>query len=301
MEKYKHLAIDLGAGSGRAILGTIENSKLSLEIIHRFPNNPLKYNSTLHWDFDFLLNQLKKSLEKISSTGNNDLKSISIDTWGVDFGLINLNGELIENPITYRDSRTDGLVEAVDKIIPRSDLFDLTGIQPLKINTLYQLYYNKIHKNDQLKREIKLLFMPNLFNYFISGEIRTDKTIASTSQLMDVRNGKWSVEIFEKLQLPLEIMPDISSNSVAKNCVSEFVNISRIPDLKIVFGAGHDTACAVNSIPITNEHTLFISSGSWSLLGIIINEPIINQQSFNSGFTNEIAFPNKIRFLNNIP
>ena len=188
----KVLAFDLGASSGRGIVATLDNGKITLQEVHRFPNNGVSVRGTLYWDVLYLFDQIKQGIVNAKLAGGFD--SIGIDTWGVDFGLVDENGDLIGNPVHYRDARTEGMQEEVFKVIRKESLYEKTGIQFMDFNTLFQLYYLTKYKSDLLKRADKMLFMPDLLSYFLTGVKRNEFTISSTSQMLDPYKHTWNKE-----------------------------------------------------------------------------------------------------------
>ena len=209
MSISKFLAFDFGAESGRAIVGILDNEKISLEEIHRFPNKQVRLFGHLHWDVLYLFEELKKGLSLAIQKGHSDLESIGIDTWGVDFGLVGKDGEVLGFPFTYRDSRTNGMMEKVFEKISCEEIYTLTGNQFLQINSLYQLYAMLMNNKETLEICDKLLFMPDLFNFFLTGKKYSEYTIASTSQLLNAMEKEWDKNIFQKLGLPINIMAPV--------------------------------------------------------------------------------------------
>src|SRR5690349_4889445 len=207
----RYLAFDLGAESGRAILGTLEADRLTLEELHRFPNTPVRVHAALYWDTLRLWHEMQQGLAVAGRERRVKLDGIGVDTWGVDFGLLDVDGALIENPRHYRDARTNGMLEAVFQVVPREEIFAQTGIQIMQINTLYQLYAMQLAKSPVLANARTLLMTPDLFNYWLTGVPKSEATIASTSQCYDPRAGGWAIELFDRLGLPKTILPDIVS------------------------------------------------------------------------------------------
>lgn len=301
MPQSKYLAVDLGAESGRVIVGNLEYGKLKLEEIHRFPNRQILIHGKLCWDVLALFTEIKKGLSIAAQNGHGDIKSIGVDTWGVDFGLIDQQGQLVGNPVAYRDSRTDGMMDRAFNKIPKEEIYKITGIQFMQLNTIFQFLSLVEENNPQLQIANTLLFMPDLFNYLLTGEIAAEYSIASTSQLLDANNKNWADEIFSKLNLPRNLMPDIVKPGTSiGNLLKDIAREVGLEQVKVIAPAGHDTACAVAAIPCQFGNWACLSSGTWSVLGIESEKPIINEQSYEVGFTNEGGVNDTIRFLRNI-
>ncbi len=296
-----YIAVDLGAESGRVMLASLSDGKISLQQVHRFANSPLEQQDSLRWDFKKILSEIKTGIKKAFAITSN-IESIAVDTWGVDFGLIDEKGNLIENPYHYRDRRNEGVLEKACEIIPKKDIYFNTGIQFLPFNSIYQLLAYKWQKPDVLSKASKLLFMPDLFVYFLTGKIGAEYTIASTSQMTDMKTGRWSQKLLQALDLPENILPDIiqpatNIGTLKKQIVQE-LNCNQIP---IIAVGSHDTASAVAAIPaIDGQSWAYLSSGTWSLLGAEIPSPVINDASFKMEFTNEGGVEGSIRLLKNI-
>ncbi|HHW03752.1 MAG TPA: rhamnulokinase [Thermoanaerobacterales bacterium] len=300
MAKIYNLAADFGASSGRIILSQFDGNKIELEEIHRFPNDPVRIGSRFYWDFPRLFHELKNGLKKAASKGI-EISGIGIDTWGVDYGLIDKNGDLLSNPIHYRDNRTDNIIDDVEKIISFEEIYKVTGIQYLQLNTLYQLYADLKFRPYILEKADALLFMPDLFNFYLTGQRFNEYTIASTSQMMEVHSKTWAVKMLERLSLPANILQKIMmpGHIIGKltEGIQEETGLSDVPVMSV---GSHDTASAVAATPLEGENCAYISSGTWSLLGIESKEPIVNENSLKNNFTNEGGLEGRIRFLKNI-
>ncbi|MBN2882226.1 MAG: rhamnulokinase, partial [Clostridia bacterium] len=205
----KVLGFDYGASSGRAMLGIYDGGKITLEEIHRFSNDPVNINGTLYWDVLRLFHELKTGIIECRKKGHGDISSIAIDTWGVDFGLLDKEGRLLENPIHYRDARTDGIIDEVCKIIPRNEIYDRTGIQFMQFNTLYQLYAIQKDRPELLEKAKTMLFMPDLLSYFLTGAKYSEYSIASTAQMLDIKTGDWDRGLLDKIGVPHHFLADI--------------------------------------------------------------------------------------------
>ncbi len=295
-----YLAIDFGASSGRAIIGKIENERISLEEIHRFPNQPIQIMGHLYWDFPFLFNEMKKGITLAVKKGYHNLNGMGIDTWGVDFGLITKDSQLLGNPFCYRDPRTDGTLDDVFSKINKEDLYSITGIQFLQINSLFQLFSMVDTDSPLLKIADRLLFMPDLFNFYLTGEKLNEYTIASTSQLLDAKERVWAFEIFSKLGLPEKLVATlVDPGTVIGDVLREIKVETGVKKLDVIAPATHDTASAVVAVPAKPGNWAYLSSGTWSLMGIEVDTPIISEQSLKFNFTNEGGVNGKIRFLRN--
>ena len=295
-----YLALDLGAGSGRAIAGTIRNGIIYLEEIHRFSTPPVKLDGTIYWNFLSLHAEIKESLRLAVKKGIT-LDGIAVDTWGVDFGLLDRNGRLIANPVCYRDSRTEGMPARIEEDIPRPKLYSITGIQEIGFNTLYQIYSLKLVGDISLSVADRLLFIPDLVNYFLTGTAVNEYTIASTSQFLDARTREWSEEVFDRLELPLGAMGKIvQPGTLIGNLKAEISEETGAGDVKVFAAGSHDTASAIAALPAAGPDCAFVSSGTWSLFGLQIDEPILTEKARLNDFTNEGGCNGKILFMRNI-
>lgn len=294
------LAIDIGASSGRAILGNIQNGRLELEEINRFPNPIIEINGDLHWDLLFLYDQIIDSLKKIKSSGIN-IKSLGIDTWGVDFVCFGKDGKHLQMPFSYRDESTIGAPERFYSKIAKEKLYRMTGIQIMNFNSIFQLY-TRLEENSSIYPIIdKILFMPDALSYLLTGKMVTEYTIASTSQMIDPYSKEFNSEILEALQLTKDhFAPTIFSGTEIGKISNSVSQLTALNDLSVVAVAGHDTASAVLAVPAENENFAYLSSGTWSLMGIESKEPIINDETYDLNFTNEGGADGSIRVLKNI-
>jgi len=300
MNLRHYLAFDLGAESGRAVLGSLQDGRISIREIHRFPNIPTSIAGSLRWNVQALFEEMKKGLALAARSGP-DIESVGVDTWGVDFGLFGADGRLLESPFCYRDARHLPAMNAFLKIISSERLYQLTGLQRLPFNSLFQLYAHVLADSSALPAAARLLFMPGLFTYFLSGEQANDSTIASTSQLVDPSDGEWSQELFTALGVPIEIMGrSVPPGTTIGRLNSAVRNETGCPEFLVTATAGHDTASAVAAVPTEGEDWAFLSSGTWSLLGIETERPIITTASQRFNFTNERGPAGRIRFLKNI-
>ena len=299
---YKFLAFDFGASSGRAMLAKFDGEKITLEEKHRFSNDPVMVNGSLYWDVLRLFHEIKQGILKCANSGDRDIDCIGIDTWGVDYGLLDKNGKLLGNPYHYRDTRTDGMYDEAFKLVSKEEIFDRTGIAFNWFNTLYQLLAAKLSGDVTLENAKTMLFMPDLFNYFLTGEKKCEYTIASTSQMFDSKTHTWATDILDKMGLPKDLFADmVYPGEVVgklKPELAEELGVDRIP---VVAVASHDTGSAVASVPVDNgEDFIYISSGTWSLMGVELDKPMVTEGAMAHNFTNEGGVNKSIRFLKNI-
>lgn len=297
----KLLAFDYGASSGRAMLGSYDGSRLELSEIHRFSNDPVMVGGSFHWDILRLFHEMKQGILKGAKAGNHQIAGIGVDTWGVDFGLLGASGELLGNPYHYRDSRTEGMIETACRIVPRSDIYGQTGIAFQKFNTLYQLLAMKLGESPFLEKASTLLFTPDLLNYFLTGEKTTEFTIASTSQMLDAATHDWARSLLDKLGISDRILTSIVQPGTRVGALTGSIQgelgVGGIPVLAV---AEHDTGSAVISVPVTEGQYAYLSSGTWSLLGVESATPVINDKTYQHNYTNEGGFNNTTRLLKNI-
>ena len=295
------IAFDLGAESGRAVVGQFDGSRLALSELHRFPNGPVRILGHLHWDVLRLFSEMKAALSLYVKQYGRELVGIGVDTWGVDFALLDAQGVLLGNPYHYRDSRTEGMYEQAFRRVPRDEIFQRSGIQFMEINTLYQLLSMVLAKSPLLDAADKLLMMPDLFNYWLTGRKVCEFTEATTTQFYDPREKAWAKALFNKLGMPerilAEIVPPGTVLAPLHPAVAEEAGLGRVP---VIAPACHDTGSAVAAVPARGANFAYISSGTWSLLGTEVKEPIITPQSLAYNFTNEGGVCDTFRFLKNI-
>ncbi len=294
------LAFDLGATSGCSTLGTLKNGKLELEELTRFTNKIIQHNNKYYWDINALFNELKNCL-KLTIAKGIKVDAIGIDSWGVDFVCIDKNGEVIDNPRCYRDPYTNGKAKEYFKLISQQELYNTTGIQIMDINTIFQLYASSKETNTPLPTTDKVLLIADSLSYMLTGNKVCEYTIASTSQLLNPRTQTIESKLLSVMNVDTQIIAPIItpgekmgtlSDKIAKEC-----GTNNIP---VVAVAGHDTASAVVAVPATNKNFAYLSSGTWSLMGIEVDEPIINEESYRLNFTNEGGVEGTTRFLKNI-
>ena len=299
--QLKFLAFDLGAESGRAILGRFDGERISLSDVYRFPNIPVRLPDGLHWDVLHLWSEMMHGLTLAGKEHGNGLTGVGVDAWGVDFGLLDRAGALNANPYHYRDSRTDGmLVEAFSRV-PRASIFEQTGIQFMALNSLYQLLSMVLSGSPALSGAETFLTIPDLFNFWLSGRKVCEFSNATTTQCYDPRRAGWAVPLLERLGIPTRIFPEIVAPGTVLGdllpAVAEETGVRRLP---IVAPACHDTGCAVAAVPAEKDDFVYISSGTWSLMGAELPDPVINEHSLSYDITNEGGVSGTFRFLRNI-
>lgn len=301
-----YLAIDFGGGSGRVIAGTITDEKgekkLTMQLVHRFQNRQVRLGNHVYWDFPALFEDMKTGLKKAAQLGLK-VSGIAIDTWGVDFGFIDRDGNLVGNPVCYRDARTNGMAERFFADVDRTAHYAVNGTQVMEINTLFQLLSLKLADSPQLQIADKMLFTPDLFSYFLTGEANTEYTIASTSEMLDARKRDWDWELIDSLGLPRHLFcPIVMPGTVRGRLRKDIAEETGLGEVDVIAVGSHDTASAVAAVPATDDEqpVAFISSGTWSLLGVEINEPILTEEARRAEFTNEGGIGGRITFLQNI-
>jgi len=295
------LAFDLGASSGRAVVGCFDGERLRLVEVHRFPNGPVCLLGNLHWDVLRLFEEVKTGLAKCVRMYGTDIASLGLDTWGVDFGLLDAHDELLGNPYHYRDRRTDGMMEEAFRRLPKEEIFERTGIQFMQLNSLYQLLAMAVQGSPMLEMARTFLNMPDLFNFWLTGHKVSEFTIATTTQCYDPRAGDWAWTMLEELGLPTrifgEIVPPGTQLGPLHPAVAEETGAHELP---VIATAGHDTAAAVAAVPAGDRDYAYISSGTWSLMGVEIEEPLITPRALAYNFTNEGGVEGTFRLLKNI-
>jgi sugar (pentulose or hexulose) kinase len=273
-------------------VGTLEQGKLTLREMNRFWNGPTEIGGTLYWDFVHLFRNIQEGIALAKKEYGDKLVSMGIDTWGVDFGLIDRDGKLLGNPVNYRDSRTAGMFEKVFERVPRAEVFSQTGIQFMELNTLYQMMSLASSDSFQFQAADKMLFTPDLLNYWLTGQMASERTIASTSQFYNPVTQDWAYDLLEQLGIRTDLFAEL---------VDPGTVIGDVDGLPVVAVGSHDTASAFAAVPVREgEHCAFLSSGTWSLLGTELPEAVINQQSLAANFTNEVGVCGTIRFLKNL-
>lgn len=312
MEKKRYLALDLGAESGRVILGVLENGRLSLSEERRFITGPVslptKYSPqpgsssqsdmSLVWDFARFWEEIKSGIKAAVKKG--PINSIGVDAWGVDFAFLDHNGLLLSLPFHYRDRRTDGMMEEVFIRLPKERIYEITGIQFMPVNTIYQLCSLSSSHAPILEIADKFLMVPDLINYWLTGKAVGEFSNNTTSQLYDARNKNWSEEIISALGLPIDIFPEIVPSGTILGPMRQSLSDELDCDASVIAPATHDTGSAVAAIPAKEKDFVWISSGTWSIVGMNTSQPIINEESFQNNFTNEGGLEGTNRFSKNV-
>jgi rhamnulokinase len=295
------LAFDYGASSGRAVLGSFDGKRLAVSEVHRFPNDPVRVNASLYWDILRLYHELKQGILKCYAQGEAAIASLGVDTWGVDFGLLDADGNLLGNPYHYRDRRTEGMFEIAASRVPKAELYQSTGIAFQPFNTLYQLLAMAEARSPLLDPARTLCFIPDLLNYFLTGTRVSEYTIASTSQMLDAARRDWHRRLLERIGIPAGLLTEIIRPGTVvgeiKVDLAEELNIPRLP---VIATASHDTASAVAAVPAAAGNFAYLSSGTWSLMGLESDRPLINERTMRWNYTNEGGLQNSYRVLKNI-
>ena len=301
MSKRKLITFDYGATSGRAILGEFDGKKITIKEYHRFDNQPVMVNGHLYWDILRLFHELKQGLINIARDGITEVDSIGVDTWGVDFALLDKDGMLVNNPFNYRDCLTDNAMEKVFSVVPAREVYDRTGTQFIKFNTLYQLAAIKEQFPRLLEQAETMLFIPDYFNYLLTGVKSTEFSAASTAQMYNLKDKDWDYELIEKLGIPKKILQEITpAGRVLGDLLPEITADTGVKG-KCISVCGHDTGSAVLAVPMEKgEKCAYLSCGTWSLLGVELEEPIVDDKAFEAMYTNEGGYDHTIRFLKNI-
>lgn len=291
------VAVDLGATSGRVMVGEVAPGRLVLEEVHRFPNGPVRAEGTLYWDILGIHREVLTGLRLAAAGGPVD--AIGIDSWAVDYGLIDAGGALVGNPVSHRDPRTNGVKEQVTKVVPETELYATTGLQQLPFNTLYQL----ASAPDLLDRAETMLLIPDLLAYWLTGTVGAERTNASTTQLYDVRRREWASGLADRVGVPTRLLPPLRDpGSTLGALLPDVASTVGLPAGTPVVAVGsHDTASAVVAVPFADRtRAAYVSSGTWSLVGVELDEPVLSDAAREADFTNEGGVDRTIRFLRNV-
>ena len=300
-ENVDLLAFDLGAESGRAMLGHLQGGLLKLEEVYRFPNGPVRIGNSIHWDILRLWSELQQGLRLASQHSSRTLSGVGVDTWGVDFALLAADNSLIGNPYHYRDNRTDGMLAWAFQRLRRQEIYATTGIQFMQLNSLYQLLAMVKENSPALDIARSFLTIADLFNFWLTGCKVNEFTNATTTQCYDPRHGCWAKEMLEKLGIPTHLFGEIiQPGTVLGTLRSSLAEECFCPCIPVIAPATHDTGSAVAAVPASGSDHIYISSGTWSLMGVEISQPLITSESLASNFTNEGGVNGTIRFLKNI-
>ncbi len=300
-DEKKYIAVDLGAESGRVMIGAVSDERIVLKEIHRFGNGPIEEDGSLKWDFNKLISEIKTGISKAAKTAGNDIAGIGVDSWGVDFGLLDADDKLIENPYHYRDSRTNGMMEKAFELLSKREIYEHTGIQFMQLNSVYQLLSMRLANSGVMAKAKNLIFIADLVSYYLCGEIFAEYSLASTSQFMDMRASRWSKEVLDRLSLPVGILPRIvKPGTIVGQLTAKVQKELGCGPIPVIAIGSHDTASAIAGVPAGVGNWAYLSSGTWSLMGVEIPRAIINDKTFEYEFTNEGGVENKIRLLKNI-
>ena len=296
------LAADMGASNGRILVARFDGSRFDLNVIHRFPNSVTNIMGQYHWDVIRLYNELLAGAHMFAHQQGGALAGIGVDTWGVDFGLLDSAGRLLGNPVGYRDHRTDAMPDALLNEIPRAEVFGLVGTHFRQFNTLFQLMAMRRQGDPQLDYAETFLFTPDLLNYWLTGVKAAEYTIASTSMMLHARERRWVTELLDRLAIPTQILPRLVQPGTVLGTIQPHVASDTGLDVNtpVIAVASHDTASAVAAVPGLDADSLYISSGTWSLTGAEIPQPILTDEALRYGFTNEGGVAGTIRFLQNL-
>ena len=298
MAKKVYLAVDLGADSGRVMAGVFQGGKILLEEMARFRTGGMRLPDGWHWDLLRIYGDIRAGIAKAVTEHGDDVVSVSVDTWGVDYGLLDGKGSLLGLPWMYRDARTDGVIDAVSAIVPPAELYRRTGIQPMFFNTVYQLFAETRAHPAAVKAAAHLAFVPDLLTYWLSGEKSIERTIASTSGLLKAGRAEWDKELAEKLGIPPSILsPIVEPCTVLGRLRGDDGQAGRI---QVILCGSHDTASAVAGVPTAGKNPLFLSSGTWSLLGRELDGPLVTDATAAAKFSNEQGLAGTTRFLKNV-
>ena len=296
-----YLAIDLGAESGRAVLGRFDGERITLEPYHRFSNGAVPVLGRLYWDILHLYREIRTGLGMARRVADGELASIGLDTWGVDFGLLDEKNALVDNPRHYRDPRNDGILERAYAIVPRDEIFAQTGLQFMQINSLFQLLAMKLDGDPALAQARRLLMIPDLLNYWLTGVQVSEFSVATTTQFYDPNRRAWALPLMERFGLPTDLLAEIVPSGTALGPLTPaLAEEAGLADVQVVAPACHDTGSAVAAVPARDADFCYISSGTWSLMGIETPEPLINADTLAYNFTNEGGVCDTFRVLKNI-
>ena len=298
MEKY-YLAVDIGASSGRHMLASMKDGKMQLEEVYRFPNGMDNKNGTLCWDVDRLITEIKNGLKKCKEIGKIPV-SMGIDTWGVDYVLLDKDDNILGDTVGYRDSRTEGMDEKVYEVIPQDDLYARTGIQKQIFNTIYQLMSVKESHPEYLEQAETILMIPDYFNFLLTGVKMNEYTEATTGQLISPKTNDWDYELIDMLGYNSKMFRPVSMPGTVVGDFTEDVQKEVGFNCTVVLPATHDTGSAVLAVPTNDDDAVYISSGTWSLMGIERKEADCSMESMKANFTNEGGYDHRFRYLKNI-
>ncbi len=296
MKRYT-LSLDFGASNGRAILAAFDGKKIDLTVVHRFDNTPIERDGKIYWDLPALMENCERALQKAYAIA--PYESIGIDTWGVDYGMLDKNGGLISLPRHYRDPRTNGYSRQIGDVIAPEALYARTGTQIMDINTLFQLMAQRDEEGFDDCRT--MLLMPDLIAYLLTGEISAERSIASTTQMVNAETGQWDIDLLARLSIPTHILPPIVESGTSKGALTKEIQKKlSLPPIRVIAVCGHDTQCAAFAAPQKTSRRAFLSCGTWSLFGAICDAPILTRRAALSEISNETGYDGKTTFLKNI-
>lgn len=293
---FSCIAVDMGAGSIRVMLGVIDESRISFKEVHRINNEIVERDGHDHWEIEKIVEEISLGISKTIDLSDDMPSSIGVDSWGVDFVLLDSHGELVETPIAYRDSRTEGMQEKWSKLMPEHETFRRTGINFYIFNTLFQLLSSR--ESSGMKRTSRILFIPAYINYILSGQALNELSISSTSQLLAVQGNQWDQEVLQKLNLEKEILGEVIQPGTRLGPV--ILPEAKNSGMENIAVCGHDTACVVAAIPVENPNYAFISAGTWCIVGVESDQPMLSEEALSLGLTNERGYNNTYRTLKNI-
>jgi rhamnulokinase len=294
-------AIDLGAENGRVMLGRFDGGTLRLEAAHRFPNAPVRAAGTLYWDILRLWADIQQGLAACAQRAGGPITSVGVDTWGLDFGLLGRDSQLLGNPVHYRDERTQGMMDEAFRRAPREEIFERTGIQFMPINTLYQLLSLAVRESPALEAASRLLTIPDLFNFWLSGEQANEFTNATTTQCYNPRASDWAWSLLDRMGIPARIFGRIVQPGTILGPLRPALAVELgLGQTRVIAPATHDTGSAVAAVPFQGPDAIYLSSGTWSLMGVELPAPLINERSLAYNFTNEGGVAGTVRLLKNI-
>lgn len=300
-EKKIYLAVDLGGGSGRVLAGEFDGQRIELHELNRFENRPLELPDGRHWNVTGIYLDILDGLKNAAKKYGKAPISVGIDTWGVDYGLLDKDGHLLGLPFQYRDHRTDGMMEKAYSMVPKKEIYEATGIQLMPFNSIFQLLSEVDRGSPVLDLAENILFTPDLLGYWLTGKKSQERSIVSTTQLYNPNTQDWDYTLIERLGLPKRLFNTISdAGDTLGELRTSLKQYTGLKKLKVITVAGHDTASAVAAVPSQKKTPAYLSSGTWSLMGLELSKPIISEQSFQDAFTNEIGINGSVRFLKNI-
>ncbi len=294
------LAVDLGAGSGRVVAGIYDGARLTLNELNRFPNDPVKETDGWHWNLEHLFTHIKQGIALAVRKYGDAVGSVGVDTWGVDYGLVDARGKLLGAPFQYRDRRTQGMQEEAFRRMPRQEIYQRTGIQFMFFNTLFQLLA-EVNSRARMDKAERMLFMPDLLHHLLTGVGANEKSIASTSQLLNPHTQAWEGDVIRAMGLPEKMFGNlVDAGTVLGGLLPGVATETGAKQLRVITPAGHDTASAVVGVPAGEPEPVFLSSGTWSLMGRELSRPVISEASYQATFSNEGGVFGTTRFLKNI-